>query len=43
MKLCGFSVGLEAPFFLIAGPCTAESLALCVEVAGHLKDKQDRT
>ena len=37
MKLCGFDVGLDQPLFLIAGPCTAESLELCVEVAGHLK------
>jgi 2-dehydro-3-deoxyphosphooctonate aldolase (KDO 8-P synthase) len=38
MNLCGFNVGLEQPFFLIAGPCTAESLELCVEVAGHMKE-----
>lgn len=38
MKLCGFSVGLEHPLFLIAGPCTAESLELCIDVAGHLKE-----
>jgi 2-dehydro-3-deoxyphosphooctonate aldolase (KDO 8-P synthase) len=38
MKLCNFSVGLVQPLFLIAGPCTAESLELCVEVAGHLKE-----
>ncbi|MFC5301282.1 3-deoxy-8-phosphooctulonate synthase [Azospira restricta] len=38
MKLCGFEIGLERPLFLIAGPCTAESLELCVEVAGHLKE-----
>ncbi|MDR2638152.1 MAG: 3-deoxy-8-phosphooctulonate synthase [Zoogloeaceae bacterium] len=38
MKLCDFSVGLDQPLFLIAGPCTAESLELCVEVAGHLKE-----
>ena len=37
MKLCGFEAGLDHPLFLIAGPCTAESLELCVEVAGHLK------
>ena len=37
MKLCGFEVGLEQPFFLIAGPCVIESEALCVEVAGHMK------
>ena len=38
MKLCGFEAGLEHPFFLIAGPCTAESEQLCVDVAGHLKE-----
>lgn len=38
MKLCGFDAGLERPLFLIAGPCTAESLELCVEVAGTLKE-----
>ncbi|MBK5914597.1 3-deoxy-8-phosphooctulonate synthase [Rhodocyclus purpureus] len=38
MKLCGFEVGLDRPFFLIAGPCTGESLELCVEVAGHMKE-----
>ncbi|MDR0673634.1 MAG: 3-deoxy-8-phosphooctulonate synthase [Zoogloeaceae bacterium] len=37
MNLCGFSAGLDHPLFLIAGPCTAESLELCVEVAGTLK------
>ena len=38
MRLCGFEVGLDQPFFLIAGPCTAESLALCIDVAGQLKE-----
>jgi len=38
MKLCGFEVGLEQPLFLIAGPCTAESLELCVDIAGQLKE-----
>ena len=38
MKLCGFEAGLDRPFFLIAGPCTAESLELCVEVAGTMKE-----
>ena len=42
MKLCGFDVGLDQSLFLIAGPCTAESLALCVEVAGTMKDICDR-
>ncbi|MQY50934.1 3-deoxy-8-phosphooctulonate synthase [Rhodocyclus gracilis] len=38
MKLCGFEAGLDQPFFLIAGPCTAESLSLCVDVAGQMKE-----
>jgi 2-dehydro-3-deoxyphosphooctonate aldolase (KDO 8-P synthase) len=38
MKLCGFDVGIDRPLFLIAGPCVAESEALCVEVAGRLKE-----
>ena len=38
MKLCGFDIGLDKPLFLIAGPCTAESLELCVEVAGTMKE-----
>ncbi len=42
MKLCGFEAGLDWPFFLIAGPCTAESLTLCVDVAGTMKDICDR-
>ncbi|WP_301102764.1 3-deoxy-8-phosphooctulonate synthase [Propionivibrio sp.] len=42
MRLCGFEVGLDKPLFLIAGPCTAESLELCVDIAGQLKDVCDR-
>lgn len=38
MRLCDFDVGLDQPFFLIAGPCTAESLELCVDVAGQMKE-----
>ena len=38
MKLCGFEAGLDQPFFLIAGPCTAESEQLCIDVAGAMKD-----
>ena len=38
MKLCGFEAGLEQPFFLIAGPCTAESEQLCVDIAGRMKE-----
>ncbi len=38
MRLCNFDIGLEQPLFLIAGPCTAESLGLCVDVAGQMKE-----
>ncbi len=38
MKLCGFEVGLERPFFLISGPCVVESEQLQMDVAGHLKE-----
>jgi 2-dehydro-3-deoxyphosphooctonate aldolase (KDO 8-P synthase) len=38
MKLCGFEAGLDQPFFLIAGPCTAESEQLCVDIAGRMKE-----
>jgi 2-dehydro-3-deoxyphosphooctonate aldolase (KDO 8-P synthase) len=38
MRLCGFDVGLDKPLFLIAGPCTAESLELCLDVAGQMKE-----
>jgi 2-dehydro-3-deoxyphosphooctonate aldolase (KDO 8-P synthase) len=38
MKLCGFEVGLERPFFLIAGPCVVESEQLQMDVAGQLKE-----
>ena len=38
MKLCDFEVGLDQPFFLIAGPCVAESEQLCVDVAGQMKE-----
>ena len=38
MKLCGFDVGLDQRFFLIAGPCVVESEQLQLEVAGTLKE-----
>lgn len=38
MKLCGFDVGLDRPFFLIAGPCVIESAQLQMDVAGQLRD-----
>lgn len=41
MKLCGFEVGLNHPFFLIAGPCVIESEALVMSVAETLKTLTD--
>ncbi|MFO1495208.1 MAG: 3-deoxy-8-phosphooctulonate synthase [Lysobacterales bacterium] len=38
MQLCGFDVGLERPFFLIAGPCVIESMQLQLDTAGTLKE-----
>ena len=38
MKLCNFEVGLNQPFFLIAGPCVVESEQLQMDVAGQLKE-----
>ena len=38
MKLCGFDVGLDQPFFLIAGPCVIESREMAFETAGQLKE-----
>ncbi|MBL0919078.1 MAG: 3-deoxy-8-phosphooctulonate synthase [Hydrogenophaga sp.] len=38
MKLCGFDVGLDKPFFLIAGPCVIESEQLQMDVAGQLQE-----
>ncbi len=37
MKLCDFEVGLDRPFFLIAGPCVIESEQLALESAAELK------
>ncbi|MCK7593799.1 3-deoxy-8-phosphooctulonate synthase [Pseudomarimonas salicorniae] len=38
MKLCGFEVGLDQPFFLIAGPCVIESQQLQLDTAGALME-----
>ena len=38
MKLCHFNVGLDQPFFLIAGPCVIESEQLQMDTAGTLKE-----
>ncbi|WP_019938557.1 3-deoxy-8-phosphooctulonate synthase [Bordetella sp. FB-8] len=37
-QLCGFDVGLDQPFFLIAGPCVIESRQMAFDTAGLLKE-----
>lgn len=41
MRLLDFTIGLDQPFFLIAGPCVVESEALAIETAGYLKELTD--
>jgi len=41
MKLCGFEVGLNAPFFLIAGPCVIESEEMAMTTSAGLKKITD--
>ena len=38
MNLCGFNVGLDQRFFLIAGTCSIEGLEMSLDVAGQLKE-----
>ena len=38
MKLHNFEVGLDKPFFLIAGPCVIENEQLAIDSAGFLKE-----
>jgi 2-dehydro-3-deoxyphosphooctonate aldolase (KDO 8-P synthase) len=42
MRVCGFEVGLDQPFFLIAGPCVIESEQHALDVAGRLKEMTSR-
>ena len=37
MKLCDFEVGIDQPFFLMAGPCVIESEQLALDTAGELQ------
>ncbi|MGZ4960188.1 MAG: 3-deoxy-8-phosphooctulonate synthase [Methylomonas sp.] len=41
MKLCNFEVGLDKPFFLIAGTCVIESEQMTLDTAGKLKEITD--
>ena len=38
MKLCGFDIGLDRPFFLIAGPCVLEGEQMAVDIASAKSD-----
>ncbi len=38
MKLCDFDVGIDRPFFLIAGTCVIESEQMALDTAGRLKE-----
>ena len=38
MILCGFEVGADKPFFLIAGTCVVESEDMAIDTAGFLKE-----
>jgi 2-dehydro-3-deoxyphosphooctonate aldolase (KDO 8-P synthase) len=38
MKLCGYDIGLDQPFFLIAGTCVIESRQMAFDTAGALKE-----
>src|ERR1700761_1064237 len=42
MRLAGHEVGLQRPFFLIAGPCVIEGATLTQEIAGRLKEMTTR-
>jgi 2-dehydro-3-deoxyphosphooctonate aldolase (KDO 8-P synthase) len=38
MKLLDFDVGIDKPFFLIAGPCVIESESMAMDTAGYLAE-----
>lgn len=38
MRLLDFEVGIDHPFFLIAGPCVVESEAMVLDIAGQLHE-----
>jgi len=42
MKIYNFNVGLDQPFFLIAGPCVIESEQLAIDTAGYMKEVTDK-
>ncbi len=42
MKLCGFEVGQDKPFFLISGSCVVESEKMSLDIAETLKQITDK-
>jgi 2-dehydro-3-deoxyphosphooctonate aldolase (KDO 8-P synthase) len=42
MQICGFTIGINQPFFLIAGPCVIEGEQFAMDTAGQLKEITDR-
>ena len=42
MKLTGFEVGQDKPFFLISGPCVVESEKMTLSIAENLKEITER-
>lgn len=42
MQVCGFEIGLNQPFFLIAGPCVIESEQFALDTANELKELTQR-
>lgn len=42
MKICGFEIDNDQPFFLIAGPCVIESEKIAIDSAIKLKEITDR-
>jgi 2-dehydro-3-deoxyphosphooctonate aldolase (KDO 8-P synthase) len=42
LKLLNFDIGLDKPFFLIAGPCVIESEALTLSIAEQMKEITER-
>ena len=41
MNICGFNVGIDQPFFLIAGTCVVESEQMTIDTAATLKEITD--
>jgi len=42
-KIGDVEIGLDAPLFIMAGPCVIETKAICLDIAGRLADIGHRT